>query len=72
MKYWNFKGIHTGNFFGIPPSGNKLDLSGTTLVKIKDGRVTSEQDFFDMKSMLDQLMQTSGDVVVDAQTQGVL
>ena len=50
MKYWNFKGIHTGNFFGIPPSGNKWDLSGTTLVKIKDG-ITSEQDFFDMKSM---------------------
>ncbi len=72
VKYWNFKGTHTGNFFGIPPSGNKLDLSGTTLVTIRDGRVTREQDFFDMKSMLDQLMQNTGDVVVDAQTQGVL
>lgn len=72
MKYWNFKGVHTGEFFGIPPSGNKLDLSGTTLVKIKDGRVSFEQDFFDMKSLLDQLRQNTGDIVLDEQTQGVL
>ena len=72
VKYWNFKGTHTGNFFGIPASGNKLDLSGTTLVSIKDGKISREQDFFDMMSMLNQLQQTSGDVTIDAQNQGVL
>ena len=72
VKYWNFKGVHTGDFFGIPASGNKLDLSGTTLVSIKDGKISREQDFFDMMSLLNQLQQTSGDVTVDAQNQGVL
>ena len=72
VKYWNFKGIHTGDFFGIPASGNKLDLSGTTLVSIKDGKIASEQDFFDMMSMLNQLQQNSGDVTVDSQNEGVL
>ena len=72
VKYWNFKGTHTGNFFGIPASGNKLDLSGTTLVSIKDGKISREQDFFDMMSMLNQLQQNSGDVTIDAQNQGVL
>ena len=71
-KYWNFKGKHTGDFFGIPASGNKLDLSGTTLVSIKDGKIASEQDFFDMMSMLNQLQQNSGDVTVDSQNEGVL
>ncbi|MDG2341597.1 MAG: ester cyclase [Cytophagales bacterium] len=72
VKYWNFKGTHTADFFGIPPSGNKLDLSGTTLVSIKDGKIAREQDFFDMMSMLNQLQQNSGDVTIDAQNQGVL
>ena len=61
-----------GDFFGIPASGNKLDLSGTTLVSIKDGKIAREQDFFDMMSMLNQLQQNSGDVTIDAQNQGVL
>ena len=65
IKHWNFKGKHTGEFFGIPPTGNYLDLSGTTIVTMKDGKIAKEHDFFDMKSMLDQLMKSSGDVTID-------
>ena len=65
VKHWNFKGKHTGNFFGIPPTGNYLDLSGTTIVTMRDGKVAKEHDFFDMKSMLDQLMKSEGEVVID-------
>ena len=72
VKHWNFKGTHTGDFFGIPASGNKLNLSGTTLVTMKDGKIAREQDFFDMMSMLNQLHQNSGDVNIDAQNQAVL
>ena len=64
-KHWNFKGKHTGNFFGIPASGNKLNLSGTTIVTMRDGRIAKEHDFFDMKSMLDQLLKSEGDLTVD-------
>ena len=69
VKHWNFKGTHTGNFFGIPASGNKLNLSGTTLVTIKDGKIAKEHDFFDMMSMVSQL--TEGDVEADATKPGV-
>ena len=72
VKHWNFKGTHTGSFFGIPATGNKLDLSGTTLVTMRDGRVASEQDFFDMKSMLDQLQKAKGEVNVDDYAPGTL
>ena len=48
----------------MPASGNKLNLSGTTLVTIKDGKIAREQDFFDMMSMVTQL--TEGDVNADA------
>ena len=69
VKHWNFKGTHTGVFFGIPPTGNKLDLSGTTLVTMKDGKIAKEQDFFDMQSLILQLQQPSDEnVVVDDYT----
>ena len=70
VKHWNFKGKHTGEFFGMPASGNKLNLSGTTLVTIKDGKIAREQDFFDMMSMVSQL--TEGDVNADGTSPGVL
>ena len=65
VKHWNFKGVHTGVFFGIPATGNKLDLSGTTLVEMKNGKIAKEQDFFDMQSMISQLNKSEGDIVID-------
>ena len=65
VKHWNFKGKHTGSFFGIPATGNLLDLSGTTMVTMKNGKIAKEHDFFDMKSMLDQLLKSKGEVVID-------
>ena len=65
IKHWNFKGKHTGDFFGIPATGNSLNLSGTTIVTMREGRIAKEHDFFDMKSMLDQLLNSEGDLTVD-------
>ncbi len=55
VKHWNFKGTHDGNFFNVPATGKKVDLSGTTLVIMKDGRILQEQDFFDSLSLYKQL-----------------
>ncbi|MBL6649098.1 MAG: ester cyclase [Flavobacteriaceae bacterium] len=55
VKHWNFKGTHDGEMFGIPATNNKVDISGTTMVLMKDGKVFREQDFFDNHSFLMQL-----------------
>ena len=55
VKQWNFKGTHDGEFFGIPATNKSLDLSGTTIVKMKDGKVLQEEDFFDNYSFMKQL-----------------
>tara|TARA_B110000503_G_scaffold118432_1_gene179359 strand:+ start:2374 stop:2967 length:594 start_codon:yes stop_codon:yes gene_type:complete len=65
VKHWHFKGKHTGEFFGIPASGNYMDLSGTTMVTMKDGRILQEQDYFDLQSMMDQLSKSDEDMVID-------
>tara|TARA_B100001057_G_scaffold300244_1_gene300382 strand:- start:2379 stop:2870 length:492 start_codon:yes stop_codon:yes gene_type:complete len=55
VKHWNFKGTHDGDFFGIPATGNKVDLSGTTLILMEDGKIKQEQDFFDNLDFYTQL-----------------
>ncbi|WP_299527304.1 ester cyclase [uncultured Lutibacter sp.] len=55
VKHWNFKGTHSGEFFGIPASGKKVDIDGVTLVKMKDGKIAQEQDFMDNLAFYEQL-----------------
>ena len=55
VKYWNFKGTHTGMFFGIPATGKKVDIDGVTLVRMENGKIAEERDFFDNLDFLQQL-----------------
>ncbi len=55
VKYWQFKGKHTGNFFGIPATGKKVDVIGCTIAKMKDGKIAEEQDFMDNMVFMQQL-----------------
>jgi steroid delta-isomerase-like uncharacterized protein len=55
VKHWNFRGTHDGDFFGIPPTGKSLNLYGTTLILMEDGKIKQEQNFFDNLDMLTQL-----------------
>ena len=55
VKYWNFKGKHTGSFFGIPATGKSVDLDGTTLVRMQDGKIAEERDFYDNVVFMTQL-----------------
>ena len=55
VKYWQFKGKHTGTFFGIPATGKDVDISGCTIVKMKDGKIAEERDFMDNLEFMQQL-----------------
>jgi|GEM_PF-89444 len=56
VKHWTFKGTHTGDFFGIPATGNSVEISGSTIVRMsKDGRIAEEQDFMDNMALLAQM-----------------
>ena len=55
VAYWNFKGKNTGDFFGIPATGRTVDLEGTTIIKMKNGKIAQEQDFFDNMVFMQQL-----------------
>ncbi len=55
VKHWNFKGTHSGEFFGIPATGKDVNIDGVTLVKMKDGKIAQEQDFMDNYVFMMQL-----------------
>jgi len=69
VKHWRFQGKHTGEFFGIPASGNDVDLKGVTLVEMRGGKIAREEDIMDNDAMYRQLGLTSDPenvAVVDA------
>jgi steroid delta-isomerase-like uncharacterized protein len=55
VKHWNFKGTHTGLFFGIPATHKKVDIDGVTLVRMENGKIAEERDFFDNLEFMQQL-----------------
>lgn len=55
VKHWKFTGKHTGDFFGIPATGKTVDIEGTTLITMKDGKIAQEQDFMDNLIFMEQL-----------------
>ena len=55
VKHWNFTGTHTGVFFGIPATGKKVSLDGVTLVRMSNGKIAEERDFFDNLDFMTQL-----------------
>jgi len=54
VKHWNFKGKHTGLFFGIPATGKTVNVDGVTLVRMQDGKIAEERDFFDNLELIQQ------------------
>lgn len=56
VKHWTFKGKHSGDFFGIPATGNHVNLEGSTITRMSsDGRIAEERDFIDNMALLSQL-----------------
>lgn len=39
---WRAQGTHNGNLFGIPPSGKAMDVYGTSIVQIRDGKIVED------------------------------
>lgn len=49
-----FNVTHTGGFFGIPATGNDVNVNVVTLVKMKEEKIAQEQDFMDNLEFMQQ------------------
>ena len=48
-------GTHTGDAMGIPPSGNRINLSGIIWTRWKDGKIIEAWNEFDALGMMQQM-----------------
>jgi predicted ester cyclase len=40
VSNWTVKGTHTGTaFFDVPPSGEPVEINGTAIVRMRDGKI---------------------------------
>jgi len=50
-----WRGIHSGNFQGLPPTGKQIAMTGTIVQRIKDGKIVDHWPQFDLMGMMQQL-----------------
>jgi steroid delta-isomerase-like uncharacterized protein len=55
VKRWTFNATHTGEFAGIPATGNKITLKGVSVSRIVDGKIAEELDYMDDLGFMQQL-----------------
>jgi steroid delta-isomerase-like uncharacterized protein len=52
---WSWRGTHTGEMRGIPPTGNRVEMVGTTHFRFADGKIKEGWWHWDFLGMLRQL-----------------
>ena len=52
---WKAQAVHTGELFGVPPTGNKIKLNGMTWSKIIDGKMIEHWNNWDMSYLVQYL-----------------
>ncbi len=52
---WTFRGTHTGDFQGIPPTGKRVTMSGVDINRIAGGKIVEHWAEFDGLGLMQQL-----------------
>lgn len=52
---WRATGTHTGDLFGMPPTGKSMNVAGISVVRVADGRIVEDWVSEDTMGMMKQL-----------------
>ncbi len=52
---WTGRGTHEGELMGVPPSGNRVEVSGMTLNRISGGKIAETWTNYDALGMMRQI-----------------
>lgn len=55
MYRWTLHGTQEGEFMGVPPTGNEIEVTGMIDMHLEDGRITELWGNFDALGLLKQL-----------------
>ena len=54
-SHWRMHAVHTGEFFGIPPTGKEVTMHGATVDMVKEGKVIELTSTIDFEAFLVRL-----------------
>ena len=49
------KGTHQGHGLGLAPTGNQVEFTGMTIIRVRDGQIVEAWNNFDFSAMFDQV-----------------
>jgi steroid delta-isomerase-like uncharacterized protein len=52
---WTQRGTHEAPFMGIPVTGKKIEFTGTTIVQMKDGKISGRWSNLDLMRLMQEL-----------------
>lgn len=52
---WTLRGTHSGEFFGVPATGNQVTVEGIHILRFANGQIVECWEVWDRLSMLQQL-----------------
>ena len=52
---WRSRATHQGEYMGIPPTGNEVEVTGITLYRIEGGKIAESWNFEDKFGLLRQI-----------------
>ena len=52
---WTCVGTQTGNFYGMPPTGQKIDVNGITIFRIEGNKIAELWNVWDQFTLVEQL-----------------
>ena len=52
---WTGRGTHQGELLGVPPSGNRVEISGITINRVSGGKIAETWTNYDALGMMQQI-----------------
>ena len=55
VSRWTVRGTHQGEFFGVPATGERIEMRGIQIDRFEEGKLVEERAEFDLLGALQQL-----------------
>ena len=55
VLHWTASGTHKGSFLGLAPTNKKATVSGTSIFRIDDGKITEQWADWNLMTLMEQL-----------------
>jgi steroid delta-isomerase-like uncharacterized protein len=52
---WSMSGTHKGNLPGLPATGKRFSVRGSSICELRDGKIKRNSDYWDMVTLLKQI-----------------